>query len=572
MAKGNIIVVEACSTGYNYVADIIKRGYEPIVLESVVDEASKEFFKGYRESCYSMFPRKVTIIPAMEKYEDYLRTVKKYNPVLVIAGEENAVELATRLADDLGLVGNKYSNIDKYTKKNVMHSTLIEHGVRGIRGRVIHSMEEVDDFVKELGHENVVIKPTRGAGSTGVRLCSSLEEIKKNVADVMGKVNYFGTIISEVLLQERIFGNEYIVNTVSRNGKHRVTSIWKYDKVRTEEGAYIYNTTESVNKLEPGNTELIEYAYKVLDALDVVNGPVHGEYMIDKKGPVLIEVNCRPMGLSMPAEFLDLVTGQHETDSILDALLDPVGFEAKLSKPYTTLRKGMCKLFIAPKELTVAAEPVRVILNHMRSVYKTTVGKVNRLFRMHKTVDLETNVGVVYMVHDNPEVVRFESDFLHQAESRFFRMLFHGTGKKETPLSKNCLSVRDVMEMTSCRGSTLVFSDDPKCTTLDAMVLPVSSIDKALDGFDQVIIDFPEYGSGTKTEQSVENIFKAMEKVKNGGRLIVPERFYQMVPYGRAMIEELMIIGGFTVLAPVFGVHDVVCGMKNIDALKTMTV
>lgn len=35
-----IVVVEATSTGANYIADIIKRGYEPVILEPVI---SKEF-------------------------------------------------------------------------------------------------------------------------------------------------------------------------------------------------------------------------------------------------------------------------------------------------------------------------------------------------------------------------------------------------------------------------------------------------------------------------------------------------------------------------------------------------
>ncbi len=36
----------------------------------------------------------------------------------------------------------------------------------------------------------------------------------------------------EVLIQEYIDGTEYVVNTVSCNGKHMVTDIWVYSKVR----------------------------------------------------------------------------------------------------------------------------------------------------------------------------------------------------------------------------------------------------------------------------------------------------------------------------------------------------
>ena len=53
-----------------------------------------------------------------------------------------------------------------------------------------------------------------------------------------------------------------------------------------------------------------------------------------------------------------------------------------------------------------------------------------------------------------------------------------------------------------------------------------------------------------------------MKKVRSGGRLIVPERFYQRLPYGRKMIEVLMIVGGMKVQAPVYGVRDVVCGVR----------
>ncbi len=61
---------------------------------------------------------------------------------------------------------------------------------------------------------------------------------------------------------------------------------------------------------------------------------IHGEFMVDEKGPILIEVNCRAMGGSLPAAFADLISGQHETDSILDTLLYPQKFMNELKKPY----------------------------------------------------------------------------------------------------------------------------------------------------------------------------------------------------------------------------------------------
>ena len=86
---------------------------------------------------------------------------------------------------------------------------------------------------------------------------------------------------------------------------------------------------------------MVEYAYKVADALEIQYGPVHGEYMIDENGPVLIEVNCRPCGGGMSADFLDRISGQHETDSILDSYLKPTCFFEELQKKYKLHAHGM---------------------------------------------------------------------------------------------------------------------------------------------------------------------------------------------------------------------------------------
>ncbi len=569
MKKGNIVVVEATSTGYNYIGDIIKRGYEPVVLESRIgDPEAEEFFRNYRKRCYALFPREVTILPAGKTYEEDLEAVRAFDPVLVLAGEENGVETATHLADDLGLPGNPYRYINRYISKNGMHRALLEHGVRGIRGRLTRSLEEAEAFVAELGHERVVVKPAVGCGSQGLKLCESMEEMREGFRALMGNTNYFGSEIKEVLIQERIYGQEYIVNTMSRNGKHRVTSIWMYERVQTAQGGSVYDQIESVNELTPGHTELIEYAYRVLDALGIQDGPVHGEYMIDRTGPVLIEVNCRPLGLAMAAEFLDLVTGRHETDIFLDAFLDPESFERHLYDPYRMQRKGIVKLFIAPRDIEVAAQPVRVLLEHLRSVYASRITDQSEIYYLKKTEDMEGNAGIVFLVNDDPGIVKNEANFLHRLEDQFFRMLYHGVGKKETLPKKDCAGIRDVMRSARCEGSTLVLSDDPALKELDAVVISMDKFAGCMTGFDQVIVDFPEYGEGHAVEKTVANIFAAMDKVKNGGRLIVPERFYQKIPYGRPMVESLILIAGLQIEAPSYDMRDIVVGRKGVKPLR----
>ncbi len=55
-----------------------------------------------------------------------------------------------------------------------------------------------------------------------------------------------------------------------------------------------------------------------------------------------------------------------------------------------------------------------------------------------------------------------------------------------------------------------------------------------------------------------------MKKVKYGERFIVPEVFYQLIPYGRSFIEALFTVGGFRIEAPVYGVSRVVTGTRML--------
>ena len=220
---------------------------------------------------------------------------------MIVPGNERGVVLAARLSHELGLLSNSIENLDAITLKNEMHNRLAQKGLRSIKEKVIHSLDEALEFYDSENLKEVVIKPTYSAGSASVRICLNREEMIDSINQLFDEANYYGDELEELLIQERINGIEYIVNTVTHKGIHRVTLVWKYNKVKTSEGAIVYDSCETVNELSLGEAEMVEYAYKVADALEIQYGPVHGEYMIDEKGPVLIEVNCRPCGGSMPA-------------------------------------------------------------------------------------------------------------------------------------------------------------------------------------------------------------------------------------------------------------------------------
>lgn len=44
--------------------------------------------------------------------------------------------------------------------------------------------------------------------------------------------------------------------------------MWKYNKIKTSDGSFLYNAVESVNSLDVGEAEMINYAYDVYMLLE----------------------------------------------------------------------------------------------------------------------------------------------------------------------------------------------------------------------------------------------------------------------------------------------------------------
>lgn len=550
--KKNIIVVEVLSTGFNYVDDILVRGYQPVVLEAAYPgtEEDRAQFRAMQEDVRRRLPKGTPVIPASTDYASVLEQARAYEPVAVVVGSEFGVELGTRLASDLGLPGNPWSIIGKMTRKDEMHQALADHGVRAIRGRLVHSEAEAKAFYEELGTTHTVIKRARGAATLGVHLCEGYDEmidaVRKELALSADDEN-----VGDILMQERIIGKEYIVNTVSCAGKHRLVSMWAYDKIQMN-GTNVYNYAESINRLDIGHSELVRYAYDVLDAIGLQYGPVHGEYMVDEKGPVLIEVNCRPMGAGLERHYAEMVFGEHETDCALDAYVDPVKFERDRLSPYRPLRKGVIKLFILPDDVTLESAPVLQLVRQLPSFYSGSFDRLGRDPFLTRTRDLETAGGTAYLVHDDERVVMEDCAFLHRLEMQYSQMLFNQLKPKADARPVTRIPLAALIQEADCHGATLIFSDT-ETHAPNAIVVSGDGLNAAYDSFDNAILDLNRSESFADAESVIERIFTLFRKVRRGGRILIPESTYSHLPYGATGMEILLHARGLRIEAPLAG-------------------
>ena len=561
----NIIVVEAISTGFNFVRDIVNRNYNPIILNTKIDETedNQAYFEVVRFANESI-DVDALCLDEKESYEETLEMVRQYDPVIIVPGSEKGVILATKLSNDLGLKCNNIENIDAMTLKDKMQEMLAEAGLRHIRGRVVSSVEDAIEYYDEEGLDEVVVKPTYGAGSVGVKICQNKEEMIDGLNEMFESVNVYGDKLTEMVVQERIKGEEYVVNTVSCNGDHRVTTIMKYSKTKTEEGGNVYESTHFVYELGLGEAELVDYAYDVADALGIRYGPVHGEYMIDDNGPVLIEVNCRPMGFNLDAEYVDKVSGQHETDSVLDAYLNPDKFYFERAKGYRLFAHACLKFFIVPKDIVAESYPMAHISNRLKSHYKTSQGIIEDAQLFVKTQDLETTGGTVYLVHEDGYALQQDLDFLRSVEKKAFELVLSDDSDKmsfveeDVPLE----NIKSILERIKGYGSQL-FVTDQILDDADFLQVSLDGIDDVKGDFNCVVANLNKSIVGLRNDELAYLFLRIIDRVKIGGIVVIPESTYQFIPHGRVGVEALIKVLDLRIELPLHSLGKMVIASKR---------
>ncbi|MCQ2753141.1 MAG: ATP-grasp domain-containing protein [Bacilli bacterium] len=557
-----ILIVDACSSGINYIQDIKMRGYKPLVLEVNVD--NDFYIKNILLPARKRYISDAVVIKEQSTYQKTLALVKKYHPVAAVVGSETGVELGTRLMNDLHLPSNPYKKIKQYVNKDAMHEALKKAGVRYIRGKVVHNLKEAKAFYQELDVDEVVLKPMHGAGSQGIYFCRSFSEVEKRLKDSIQSCNFFGEKFDGVLMQEKIKGIECYVNTMSRNKKHRIISMWKYSIGETSDGKMIFDNAESVNLLEVSSTRLVQYAFDCLDAIGVENGPAHTEFFIDEKGPVMVEINCRVAGASMPIPFLDRIFGHHDTDQILDDLLYIEHFNYCLEQEYRTYEKGMLKLLIIPKEFTAVNAPVTKIVSHLNSFYSTSVAPIKNMRRIGRTIDLETSGGTVYLVNKDHGLVQRECEFLHLLELYFFNILFQGKGEKikelVKPYKRSQKEIDEIVNFSRKNGPCILLTDQ-KLSYDNVKVVDINHTLVNYNDYEIAIIDldFKKLFFSKMTRSEIfEILYEFLHKVRVNGYVIIPESTYSHVPYQSQGIEILLRLAGYSIQNPTMSLRHLI--------------
>ena len=409
MKNNSIIIVECVSSSVNYIKDIIDEGYEPVLLELGCPKQDAEIYRQSHDSYIKWlftdeYPHlnKPRIINSGTNYSDTLEIVRKQNPTLILPGCDNAIEIAMKLSRDLGLKTNSFENFPVMRNKYLTQEALKSAGVRYIKSSLVHSYTQANKFFNVLENNKVVMKPVTGTASVGVHICRNNEAYEKSI-----KLYSEDDLASNgILMQEYIDGTEYICNTVSCNGIHKVTGLMESVKVPLSGYANVYDRMQTLNPSSEVAKKLTSYIFKVLDAIGIKYGPVHSEIMVDKNGPVLIEANCRLCGSNMKAKWLDRVFGNHESNIALQSYLHPSDFLKNKCKVIMEEKEfGVIKCLSIDHDMFIKRNIVDLACKDLPGVdYIIKIPCNNTILK--KTIDLATCPSMVFLADKNPEVVK----------------------------------------------------------------------------------------------------------------------------------------------------------------------
>ncbi len=339
MATARVAIVDAYSSGALLAPAFAKHGRECVAVHS-----SREIPDLFRSS---FVPGDfVTVMDAESGTSATAAELARLGVRHVLAGSEPGVELADELSERLGLPANGSARRSARRDKYLMGEAVRSHGLRTPTQFHSPELDKVQAWARDQARWPVVAKPLRSVASDSVAVCKTDAELGRAHAAIAARTNVLGRRNESVLVQEFVDGPEYVVDTVSHAGHHRVAALWRYH--RPADGlapGVFYDAIELLPYEGERQKSLLEYAGRVLDALEIRYGPAHTEMIwADGDGPVLVETGAR-LSAGNNATISGLCGGPCALDLTVEACLDPDAFRAA---PQPRLTGAAMNCFLAP--------------------------------------------------------------------------------------------------------------------------------------------------------------------------------------------------------------------------------
>lgn len=459
-ASKNILIVDGFATGNQYAAAIRARGWVPFHITSGLEKTSSlpaDFMHQYIAGQITDKYEKCFVMP--QTIDQAVQSLKKYNFAAVIPGTESGVIAAEQIAQKLGLPVNDPARLYARRDKFLMQKALEEAGLAHIDSVLTSNVEEAVAWFKKSGYTRIIIKPTRSAGTDGVKSCSSEAEIRAYFEHCyLNRYDGIGAFNETILLQPYVEGDELVVNCVSRHGKHILTDIILYNKILTSGGVPMYEASRLIHKPDERIQQAVAYTFNVLDALGIKYGSSHSEIKLTASGPVLVETGARVMGSTPPVYYEAL--GYSLIEWSLDAYLSDAAHARNAKRGYHPKKHFMAKFFLSFKEAEVEEITAFNTLPLLPTFVSCNFNNLSFTKRLRPTVDLPSKPGDCFLMSAKEEEVLRDYTLCRYMERQCTGLLYR------------------------CKGEQISAQEQQFATALKTRRYPLAAVNRFLYGYD----------------------------------------------------------------------------------------
>ncbi len=405
-----IVIVDGYSTGRDLVRELLDRDVECLHLRSTA-QVPASVAKSFDPAPYDADLGYLGgVVPAAA----VLATLA---PDEVIAGSEFGVTFAERLAHRMKLPTNRIETLAARRDKFAMMEAVRGHGLLAPEQASVTTGAAARAWAARHAAWPIVMKPMASAGSDGVTICHDHADIDAAMEKILGRGNFIGGINDRVLMQSFLPGPQFIVNSVSRGGRHYVSDIWSME-VAVSGSSVVPGGIALLDPGEPQAAALMEYTLDALDALGIENGAGHSELKWTPRGPALIETGARIMGAAMDrASYEAGGTESHAMVFARSLLAGAAECCALFNRRHYALARHMTKLlfnFRQPAEVVSTEGLARLrALPSFQAHYRGLAPGA----RVWKTQDWLCCGGVVYLIHDERRQIEADIATFREWES-----------------------------------------------------------------------------------------------------------------------------------------------------------
>ena len=406
-----VVIVDPVDSGAELAPAFAARGVPAIAVRSFPGALWDEV----HEVGFAARVRAEHYVADHEDGPDLVATLRRHDPLAIVAGAESGVELADRLAAALTPHRANEPALTKARRhKGELQRALAAAGLPHIRTLNAASADEVAPWLAAQGltGAGLVVKPAASAGSDNVHHVPPGGDWRTPFDLVLASRTKLRLEPNEtVIVQEQVVGTEYAVDTVSAAGDHLLAHLIRYAKTSAGDRLTVFDHTEFVAFDPAAHGDLLAYVRRALDAVGIRWGAAHAEVILTADGPRLVDLGARTCGGPVLG-FSRVATGSSQLERLVEAYVD-----GEIRTRAYDLKQTVVPVFLsAPVDGVLrnveALEPLRRLPTHLGT--HLWLGNGDHVLR---TVDFDTTLGIVGLAGER-EAVFADYQRVREAEAQ----------------------------------------------------------------------------------------------------------------------------------------------------------